>query len=344
MALADPPTPSMHPGGYGDLAREIRTLGLLDRRPWFYAGVFAVLLLTGVLVVTAMVRWQHSWALLLAPVLAVVSTQIGFLGHDPGTARSPAAARRSRLLGPGVRQPAERAQLRLVGAQAQRAPRPSQRPRHRSGRARGCAGLRRRPGRDRRGLTGWVTRHQAWLFFPMLTLEAVTSTSRASARCSDPALRAPASEGAAGRALRRVRRPPGHDADLAAGAGLRGDPPGAARALPRPVVRAGAQGHAGADAGAGRGPAAAPGADLAQLRGGWFVDSALGGLNYQIEHHLFPSMPRPNLRRAQPVVRSFCEQHGVSYPETSALRRTPQGCGTCTASAPSCARDGSAAR
>ena len=25
----------------------------------------------------------------------------------------------------------------------------------------------------------------------------------------------------------------------------------------------------------------------------------MGGLNYQIEHHLFPSMPRPNLRRAQ---------------------------------------------
>jgi hypothetical protein len=28
------------------------------------------------------------------------------------------------------------------------------------------------------------------------------------------------------------------------------------------------------------------------------VDFALGGLNYQIEHHLFPSMPRPSLRRA----------------------------------------------
>ena len=29
------------------------------------------------------------------------------------------------------------------------------------------------------------------------------------------------------------------------------------------------------------------------IRGGWFVDILLGGLNYQIEHHLFPSMPRP---------------------------------------------------
>ena len=47
------------------------------------------------------------------------------------------------------------------------------------------------------------------------------------------------------------------------------------------------------------------------VRGSWLVDFALGGLNYQIEHHLFPSMPRPNLRRAQPIVREFCRQHGL---------------------------------
>jgi fatty acid desaturase len=43
----------------------------------------------------------------------------------------------------------------------------------------------------------------------------------------------------------------------------------------------------------------------------------LGGLNYQIEHHLFPNMPRPNLRRAQPLVRAFCAQHGLDYVEAS---------------------------
>jgi fatty acid desaturase len=52
------------------------------------------------------------------------------------------------------------------------------------------------------------------------------------------------------------------------------------------------------------------------VRGSWFVDFALGGLNYQIEHHLFPHMPRPNLRRAQGPVRAFCETNGVSYLET----------------------------
>ena len=53
------------------------------------------------------------------------------------------------------------------------------------------------------------------------------------------------------------------------------------------------------------------------VRGGWLTDFVLGGLNYQIEHHLFPSMPRPSLRRSQPIVRSFCQEHGVSYLETS---------------------------
>ena len=47
------------------------------------------------------------------------------------------------------------------------------------------------------------------------------------------------------------------------------------------------------------------------------MDVALGGLNYQIEHHLFPSMPRPSLRRLQPLVREFCAERGVPYVECS---------------------------
>ncbi|MFJ2932685.1 fatty acid desaturase family protein [Streptomyces sp. NPDC087219] len=53
------------------------------------------------------------------------------------------------------------------------------------------------------------------------------------------------------------------------------------------------------------------------VRGGRFTDIVLGGLNYQIEHHLFPSMPSPHLRRAQTIVRPYCEELGVSYLETS---------------------------
>ncbi len=56
------------------------------------------------------------------------------------------------------------------------------------------------------------------------------------------------------------------------------------------------------------------------VRGGLLVDLALGGLNYQIEHHLFPSMPRPHLRRAQPLVRDFCGTHDIPYHECGLLR------------------------
>ncbi|WP_433296407.1 fatty acid desaturase family protein [Actinoplanes sp. CA-030573] len=53
------------------------------------------------------------------------------------------------------------------------------------------------------------------------------------------------------------------------------------------------------------------------VRGGLLVDAALGGLNYQIEHHLFPAMPTPNLRRAQPIVQRYCAEIGVPYEMTS---------------------------
>jgi fatty acid desaturase len=52
------------------------------------------------------------------------------------------------------------------------------------------------------------------------------------------------------------------------------------------------------------------------VAGGRLMTATLGGLNYQIEHHLFPSMPSRNLRRCQPLVKSFCEAHGVSYRES----------------------------
>lgn len=53
------------------------------------------------------------------------------------------------------------------------------------------------------------------------------------------------------------------------------------------------------------------------ISGGLLVRFAMGGLDRQIEHHLFPSMPRPNLRRAAPMVREFCRAHGLAYTETT---------------------------
>ena len=50
------------------------------------------------------------------------------------------------------------------------------------------------------------------------------------------------------------------------------------------------------------------------------TDFLYGGLNYQIEHHLFPNMPRNRLNRARTFVKDFCESHGVPYYETGVLR------------------------
>lgn len=53
------------------------------------------------------------------------------------------------------------------------------------------------------------------------------------------------------------------------------------------------------------------------IRGHPLTDLWYGSLNYQIEHHLFPTMPRLNMRRAQPIVRQFCAERGIDYYETS---------------------------
>ena len=50
------------------------------------------------------------------------------------------------------------------------------------------------------------------------------------------------------------------------------------------------------------------------------TDFWYGGLNYQIEHHLFPRMPRNKLREAQPIIRGFCQDHSIVYHETSVIQ------------------------
>ena len=53
------------------------------------------------------------------------------------------------------------------------------------------------------------------------------------------------------------------------------------------------------------------------IKPGMFSDIIYGGLNYQIEHHLFPSMPRPNLHKARKYVKEFCLKNNIPYHETS---------------------------
>ncbi|XP_053924238.1 acyl-CoA (8-3)-desaturase [Cuculus canorus] len=45
----------------------------------------------------------------------------------------------------------------------------------------------------------------------------------------------------------------------------------------------------------------------------FFNDWFSGHLNFQIEHHLFPTMPRHNYWKVAPLVKSLCAKHGIEY-------------------------------
>ncbi|NXK42371.1 FADS2 desaturase, partial [Piprites chloris] len=47
----------------------------------------------------------------------------------------------------------------------------------------------------------------------------------------------------------------------------------------------------------------------------FFNDWFTGHLNFQIEHHLFPTMPRHNFWKVKPLVKSLCAKYGVQYEE-----------------------------
>jgi len=44
-----------------------------------------------------------------------------------------------------------------------------------------------------------------------------------------------------------------------------------------------------------------------------WMDFVHGGLQFQAVHHLFPSVPRHNLRKLQGLVREFCEETKIKY-------------------------------
>ncbi|CAH1763536.1 3418_t:CDS:2, partial [Entrophospora sp. SA101] len=56
----------------------------------------------------------------------------------------------------------------------------------------------------------------------------------------------------------------------------------------------------------------------------WCVDWFCGGLNYQIEHHLFPRIPRHHFHKVQPIIRNLCEKYSIPYHRTTFLEGTKE--------------------
>jgi fatty acid desaturase len=55
------------------------------------------------------------------------------------------------------------------------------------------------------------------------------------------------------------------------------------------------------------------------IRGSWLKDNLMGGLNYQVEHHLFPSMARPYLKRAHDIVVAYCADKKITLVEMNLI-------------------------
>ncbi len=304
---------------YAELSRQVRQAGLLERRPGYYAWKIAVtvgLLAAGWAVFV--VVGDSWWQLAVAAILAVVFTQVGFLGHDAGHRQVFGTRRASYVAGillgnlgiglsygwwvdkhnrhhahpntEGADPDIMLSALAFTGAQAR-------------------AGGR---------LGRLVLRYQAYLFFPMLLLEAVSLhvssiravTSRASRhRPAETALLAAHVAGYLAIVM-LVLPPVKAVVFVLVQQGLFGVYLGSSFAPNH-------KGMAMLDAGDQTDFLRRQVLTSRNVRGGWLTDFALGGLNYQIEHHLFPSMPRPNLRRSQALVAAFCRQRDVPYCQSS---------------------------
>ncbi|MDX3849972.1 acyl-CoA desaturase [Streptomyces sp. AK02-01A] len=313
---------------FAPLLRTVREQGLLERRAAWYARGIAVNLIFLAAIVTGMALLGPSWwTLLLAPPLAILSARMAFVGHDAGHSQITADRGKGRLIQLvhanlllGMSQewwndkhnkhhanpnhidkdPDVAADI-LVFTQQQTA---------------GRTGLRRR-----------LTRHQAWLFFPLTTLEGIAlkvygfqavfsrqDTRMPARRRAVEGLLLAAHVGGyvtlllttltVGQAIVFALL---HQMLLGLHLGMAFAPNHKGMEMPDPENSQG-WGHLRRQVLTSR-----------NIRGGLFTDWFLGGLNYQIEHHLFPSMPRPHLRLAQPLVRAHCLARGVSYTETGLI-------------------------
>jgi fatty acid desaturase len=319
--------PETRGSDYAALSRRVRSAGLLDRRIGSYT-LRLVATLGFYAAVWAAVAWLgDSWfQCVTAVALAVAYTQVAFLGHDAGHQQILTTRRTNDLLGRIA------ADLLLGLGYGWWIDKHNRH--HANPNKEGCdpdigdgvlafttGQAAARTGRLGRA----ILRHQAWLFFPLLTLEGLNLHA-----ASLLALRT--------RGRRSTRG--GHrglellllSVNLGAYLGVLVVVMSPTMVVLFVVIHQGVWGlymgcsfapnHKGM-------PIVAPGRNLDHLRrqvltsrnvrGGWFVDLLLGGLNYQVEHHLFPSMPRTCLRAAQPIVRAHCAALGIPYTETSLL-------------------------
>jgi fatty acid desaturase len=335
-AVAEPPV-RRRGSDYAQLSRRISQAGLLDRRPgWYVARI--VLTLGAFLAgwVAVFLIGDSWWQLALAAVMAVATTQVAFLGHDAGHRQMFRRRGPSELVGLFAGNAAVGISY---GWWVDKHNRHHANPNHEDEDPDvGAGALVWTPEQasETRGLGRWLARRQAYFFFPLLLLEGLS--------LHVASIRAIIGREQKGRFATPMRHRMveallliGHTAAYVAVLLVAMSP---GKALLFAVVHqalwglymgcAFAPNHKGMPM-----PTAEDELDFLRkqvltsrnVRGGRFVDTALGGLNYQIEHHLFPNMPRANLRRAQPLVRAYCVEQGIPYAETGLVESYRQALG-----------------
>lgn len=319
-------------GGYAELFAQVREAGLMDRRRARYlVKMLVTALVFGAVAVAFVMIGDSWWQLVTAAAFAALFVQFGFIGHDAGHLQIFSSTRANDVVG------YLHGDLLIglgygwwVGKHNAHHANPNHEERDpdvdlgvfalTDAQATG-------PTAPRRGPIGrFVIRHQAGLFFPMLLLEGVDL--HVSAVRSLLARRVP-------RLRLEIVLLVAHTALYFAAVFLVLSPGVAVVFI---VVHQGlfglylgcsfAPGHKGMPM-----PTATEKLDPVRSQvltsrnvvGGRVTDLVLGGLNYQIEHHLFPRMPRMNLRHAQPLVRAFCDRHAIPYTETSLIESYAQG-------------------
>jgi len=319
-----PPEPAVRPRDayvslYAGLVQRVQSEGLLRRRYGYYWTSFSLAIGGFALIWVGVVLLGDSWfQLVLAALMATALAQLGFLGHDAAHRQVFASSRWNEWTARVV-------SGALVGLSYGWWM--NKHNRHHSGPnqeqrdpdiAPGVIAFTPSAVSGRRGPAAWFARRQGWWFFVLLPLEGVNLHVQ-SVRTVLGA--APVRQRAVEATLLAVRLvgylaavflllPPGKAAAfVGVQLGVFGVLLGGAFApnhIGMPIVPAGAR------------------PDFLRrqvlmsrnIRGGAVVGFFMGGLQHQIEHHLFPSMPRPSLREVRGMVRAYCAEHRIDYTET----------------------------
>lgn len=298
------------------LIKRIKARGLMAGTTRYYLVTGGALVVAIAAIVAGLVLLAGSWwTLLLAPLLAITWGQVSFVAHDAGHRQLPGPRSVSDRVGLVA------ANLLLgvsFGYWNDKHDRHHANPNHEGldpDVAEGIITWSERQHAKKTGLGLWVSRHQAALFFPLLTFQGWLLQV----------------EGV-GWLRRRPRGTRAVEGVLLAlhwslYLGLLGWLLTPLQALAFIVVHQGIWGfllasvfapnHKGMEMPEGQQTRL----DHLQKQvptsrniiGSPLVDFFMGGLNYQVEHHLFPSMPRAHLKDAQPIVEEYCHEIGMPY-------------------------------